>query len=68
MSTASTAIHTEDVDTREATTHVATLYDLIAAVQNAAGPGKDDLVVSTLDHLFRSRRVTWQTPVTPSPL
>ena len=68
MSTASTAIYTEDVDTREATTHIATLYDLIAAVQNAAGPGKDDLVVSTLDHLFRSRRVTWQTPVTPSPL
>ena len=68
MSTASTAIPIEDVGTREATTHVATLYDLIAAVQNAAGPGKDDLVVSTLDHLFRSRRVTWQTPVTPSPL
>jgi hypothetical protein len=37
-----------------------TLYDLIAALQEAAGPDADDLVVATVLHLIDSGRLTWQ--------
>jgi hypothetical protein len=36
-----------------------TLYDLIAALQDAAGPGEDTLVVAAVAHLMRSGRLTW---------
>jgi hypothetical protein len=37
-----------------------TLYDLIAALQDAAGPDEDDLVVVTVLHLIDAGRLTWQ--------
>jgi hypothetical protein len=37
-----------------------TLYDLIAALQDAAGPGEDPLVVAAMVHLMRAGRLTWQ--------
>jgi hypothetical protein len=37
-----------------------TLYDLIAALQDAAGPDEDTLVVAAVVHLMRSQRLTWR--------
>jgi hypothetical protein len=37
-----------------------TLYDLIAALQDAAGPNEDTLVVATMMHLIHSGRLNWQ--------
>lgn len=37
-----------------------TLYDLIAALQEAAGPDEDALVVAAVVDLMRSRRLTWR--------
>jgi hypothetical protein len=42
------------------TTLTTTLYDLIAALQDAAGPDADDLVVTTVLHLIDSGGLTWQ--------
>ena len=39
-----------------------TLYDLISALQEAAGPGEDPLVVASMVHLMRSGRLRWQSP------
>ena len=36
-----------------------TLYDLIAALQDVVQPGEDALVVATMVHLLRTRRITW---------
>ena len=36
-----------------------TLYDLIAAVQEAADPTDDALVVATVRHVMQSGRATW---------
>jgi hypothetical protein len=36
-----------------------TLYDLITAVQEAADPTDDALVVATVWHVLQSGRVTW---------
>jgi hypothetical protein len=36
-----------------------TLYDLITALQAVVAPDDDVLVVATVVHLLRSRRLTW---------
>ena len=36
-----------------------TLYDLISALQEAAGPEEDTLVVAAMVHLMRSGRLLW---------
>jgi hypothetical protein len=38
---------------------ITTLYDVIAALQDGLGPDDDALVVATVVHLLRSRRLTW---------
>ena len=47
-----------------------TLYELIAALQEVVGPDDDALVVATVMHLLRSRRLTWlrqaRAPITAS--
>ena len=48
-------------DTARTTT--TTLYDLVAAVQNAVGPRDGALVVPTLLHLLRSGHATWHADV-----
>lgn len=45
-----------------ATTCSTTLYDVIAALQDAAAPGEDDLVVAAMVHLIQSGRLVWQNP------
>jgi hypothetical protein len=44
------------------TTLTTTLYDLIATLQDAAGPDEDDLVVVAVLHLIDPGRLTWQQP------
>jgi len=36
-----------------------TLYDLIAAIRTAVAPDDDPLVVTTVVHILRSRRITF---------
>ena len=44
---------------RKTRTLTTTLYDLIAAIQEAAGADNDALVVATTLHILRARRATW---------
>ena len=46
--------------TQTSTALTTTLYDLTAALQDAAGPDEDTLVVAAVMHLMRSRRLTWR--------
>lgn len=39
-----------------------TLYDLVEAMQEAAKPGEEALIVPALVDLFQSRRVIWALP------
>ncbi|HEY7496443.1 MAG TPA: hypothetical protein VIH59_35750 [Candidatus Tectomicrobia bacterium] len=39
-----------------------TLYDLLTAIQDLAGPADDALVVATMTHLLRSGWLTWLKP------
>ena len=55
LGTVDTALVEEDVPA----TITTTLYDLIAAVRAAVAPDDDPLVVATVVHLLRSRRVTF---------
>lgn len=45
--------------TQTPTALTTTLYDLIAALQDVAGPDENALVVAAVMHLMRSRRLTW---------
>jgi hypothetical protein len=46
--------------TKTPATITTTLYDLIAAVQEATDPTDDALVVATVWHVLHSGRVTWR--------
>jgi len=37
-----------------------TLYDLLAAIQDAVGPDDDALAVATVWHVLQAGRVTWR--------
>jgi hypothetical protein len=39
-----------------------TLYDVIGAIQDEAGPADDELVVASVIHLLRSGRITFLRP------
>jgi hypothetical protein len=45
--------------TQTPTALTTTLYDLIAALQDVAGPDEGTVVVAAVMHLMRSRRLTW---------
>ena len=49
--------------------YTTTLYALLAAIQDVAGPEDDAQVVATIVHLLRSGQLTWlgQTSVPPDP-
>lgn len=64
MDTASIVVDVEDCDTRETTTLTTTLYDFIAAVQDAIEPGEEALVVPIVTRVLRAAGATWQTPST----
>ena len=55
LGTVNTALVEEDVPA----TITTTLYDLIAAIRTAVAPDDDPLVVATVVHILRSRRVTF---------
>lgn len=56
----STTVMPVGCTTQTPTALTTTLYDLIAALQDATGPDGDTLVVATVMHLMRSRRLTWR--------
>ena len=62
MSTAAMLEFPMTDDAIAVTTSPQTLFDLIAILQDNGEPGEEALIVSTLVHLFESRRVTWRSP------
>ena len=60
---AATAVATVVTAERPVATITTTLYDLIAAVQDAAGPENDAMVVATVQHMLRCGRATWGSDV-----
>jgi hypothetical protein len=56
----STTVMPVGCTTQTPTALTTTLYDLIAALQDAAGPDGDTLVVATVMHLMRSGQLTWR--------
>jgi hypothetical protein len=53
------SVETAVLEDTAPTTIITTLYDLIDAIQTAAGPHDDAIVVATVLHLLHSGRVTW---------
>ncbi len=54
-----TSVETVVTATDRPATLTTTLYDLIAAVQDVAGPDNDALIVAAVQHLLRAGLVTW---------
>ena len=56
----STAVAPFEMFTSVPATGTTTLYDVISALQDIAGPEGDDLVVATMMSLIHSGRLTWR--------